>query len=64
MASDLTDGFGLNKLARLRAEAAARDKKQDSPRLESDFPWPERLLGFDDRFFRADPSDWPEDDDG
>jgi hypothetical protein len=46
----LSDGFGLNKARRL-AEAGS----EDEPALQP--PWPYEVLGFDDRYFGAIPSD-------
>jgi hypothetical protein len=47
----LADNFGLNKIQRLIHEA---DEGSDDPSLEPTFPfW---IMGFDEMFFRAEPS--------
>jgi uncharacterized membrane protein YgcG len=50
----LSDSFGLNKLARLLRERELLGDEEDLP-LESPFPY--EVLGFDDKFFGAEPSD-------
>lgn len=49
----LSDAFGLNKLARIRREAEQAASAE--VRLEPPFPYD--VLGFDDKFFGAEPSD-------
>lgn len=46
----VSDGFGLNKLARLAAKAA----KERVPPLDPEFPF--FVVGFDEIFFGAEPS--------
>lgn len=54
----LSDGYGLNKEARLRREMAERSALAESP-LDPGFPY--EVLGFDDKFFQAQPSDQADD---
>jgi uncharacterized membrane protein YgcG len=52
----LSDSFGLNKQARIRRE---REQSASAEvRLEPPFPYD--VLGFDDKFFGAEPSDYVE----
>lgn len=53
----LSDSFGLNKLARLRAEQKKRSEQEQAP-LNPPFPF--EVMGFDDRYFMAEPSDFHE----
>jgi len=49
----LSSSYGLNKLARLLAEKEEGDLM--GVRLDPDFPY--EVMGFDDKFFMAEPSD-------
>lgn len=50
----LSDGYGLNKEARLRREEELRGKKEELV-LNPLFPY--EVLGFDERYFQAEPSE-------
>ena len=49
----LSDSFGLNKEAQRRRER----EQAAGPALRLEPPFPYDVLGFDDRFFGAEPSD-------
>lgn len=53
----LSDNYGLNKLARLRRE---REQAAEDVVLPLDAEFPYDVLGFDDKFFMAEPSDYVE----
>jgi hypothetical protein len=50
----LSDSYGLNKIAQNRREKEEASEV-DEVRLERAFPYD--VLGFDDKFFMAEPSD-------
>jgi hypothetical protein len=50
----LSDSFGLNKAARLRAEQEKRSDLEQAP-LNPRFPY--EVMAFDDKYFMAEPSD-------
>lgn len=51
----LSDGFGLNKEAQRRREREQAEAASAALQLEPPFPYD--VLGFDDKFFMAEPSD-------
>lgn len=59
MAEIKPDSHGLNKAARLRAEAAARQEEATPAPLDPEFPY--RMVAFDPLFFGVS-REWTEDD--